>query len=156
MNDDKKFLGRAVEIALKELDNGAGPFGAVITSDDKIISEAVNRVVLTNDPTAHAEIIAIREAALTLKSHDLSGCTLYTSCEPCPMCLGAIYWAGIKKVVYDCDRTDAAAAGFNDSMIYDEIVKPPADRKIVFLRLSDSGGKEIFRSWTGKENKIPY
>ena len=156
MDDDEKFLRRAVEIALKELDNGAGPFGAVITSDGKIISEAVNRVVLKNDPTAHAEIIAIREAALTLNSHDLSACTLYTSCEPCPMCLGAIYWAGIKKVVYDCDRTDAAAAGFNDSMIYDEIVKPPAERKIFFLRLSDSGGKEIFRSWTEKENKIPY
>jgi guanine deaminase len=99
-------------------------------------------VVLTNDPTAHAEILAIRQAASFLKSYDLGECTLYSSCEPCPMCLGAIYWAGIKKVVYACDRVDAELAGFSDKLIYEEIMLDPANRKISFIRLTDAGGKE--------------
>jgi guanine deaminase len=156
MGNDKIFLRRAIEIAVNGIHNGGGPFGAIITRNGKTISEAFNRVVLTNDPTAHAEVLAIREAASVLKSHDLNECTLYTSCEPCPMCLGAIYWAGIKKVVYACDRNDAEGAGFSDKLIYEEIMLDPGDRKISFSRMTDSGGKEVFREWDKLENKISY
>jgi len=156
MNNDKIFILRAIEIATDGIKNGGGPFGAVITVDDKIISEAFNRVVLTHDPTAHAEIMAIREAATLLGSHELTDCTLYTSCEPCPMCLGAIYWSGIRRVVYACDRTDAEAAGFSDKLIYDEIMLDPSSRKISFVRLTDAGGREVFRKWDELDNKIPY
>jgi len=156
MDNDRKFLLRAIEIATDGIKNGGGPFGAVITRDDKILSEAFNRVVLTNDPTAHAEIMAIREAAKLSGSHELSECTLYASCEPCPMCLGAIYWSGIRKVVYACDRTDAEAAGFSDKLIYDEIILDPSSRKISFIRLNDAGGREVFRKWDELESKIPY
>jgi guanine deaminase len=155
-DNDRLFLLRAIEIAGISIDCGGGPFGAVISKDDKIISEGHNRVVLDKDPTAHAEILAIRHAASIMKSFDLSECTLYSSCEPCPMCLGAIYWAGIKKVVYACDRVDAEEAGFSDKMIYEEILLDPADRKIVFLRRNIAGGKEVFRKWDQFECKIPY
>lgn len=156
MENDRKFLRRAIEVAENGIKNGGGPFGAVISIDGKIISEAFNQVVLTNDPTAHAEILAIRQASSVLETHDLSGCILYSSCEPCPMCLGAIYWAGIKKVVFACDRVDAAAAGFSDNLIYEEIMLDPVERKILFLRMHDAGGKEVFRRWDELENKIPY
>lgn len=156
MEEDKLFLLRAVEIAGNGIQNGGGPFGAVISKNGKTIAEAYNRVVLSHDPTAHAEILTIRLAASVLKSHDLSDCTLYTSCEPCPMCLGAVYWAGIKKVVYACERTDAEEAGFSDKMIYEEIILDPAERKIIFLRINDAGGKDVFRKWDELENKIPY
>lgn len=156
MENEKIFLLRAVEIAGSGIENGGGPFGAVITRDGKIISEAFNMVVLSNDPTAHAEILAIRQAAKVLRSHDLDKCTLYTSCEPCPMCLGAIYWAGIKKVVYACDRVDAEEAGFSDKLIYEEIMLDPSDRKIEFLRITDAGGKDVFRKWDELEDKISY
>ena len=127
-----------------------------MVKDNKIISEASNRVVLNNDPTAHAEILAIRQASSILQTHDLNECTLYSSCEPCPMCLGAIYWSGIRKVVYSCDRTDAERAGFSDKLIYNEIMLDPSKRKISFIRLTDSGGKEVFRKWDELENKIAY
>jgi guanine deaminase len=156
MVKDKIFLTKAIEIARKGIPSGGGPFGAVIVKDDKIIAEASNRVVLNNDPTAHAEILAIRQASAVLKSHELIDCTLYTSCEPCPMCLGAIYWSGISKVVYSCDRTDAERAGFSDKLIYNEIMLDPSERKITFLRLTDCGGKEVFREWDELENKIRY
>lgn len=156
MENEKIFLLRAVEIAGSGIENGGGPFGAVITRGGKIISEAFNMVVLSNDPTAHAEILAIRQAAKVLRSHDLDKCTLYTSCEPCPMCLGAIYWAGIKKVVYACDRVDAEEAGFSDKLIYEEIMLDPSDRKIEFLRITDAGGKDVFRKWDELEDKISY
>jgi guanine deaminase len=156
MGNDKFYLTRAIEIASLGISDGGGPFGAVVVKDDKIIAEAYNRVVLSNDPTAHAEILAIRQASLILKSHELNDCTLYTSCEPCPMCLGAIYWSGISKVVYSCDRTDAERAGFSDKLIYNEIMLDPSERKISFLRLNDSGGKEVFREWDELENKIRY
>ena len=156
MENDKKFLLMAVEIASKSIDTGGGPFGAVITKDGKLLSEENNKVVLTNDPTAHAEILAIRSAAKILETHDLKDCTLYTSCEPCPMCLGAIYWSGIKKVVYACDRNDAENAGFSDKLIYEEIMLDPAERIISFISINDSGGKEVFRKWDELENKIPY
>jgi len=156
MGNDKLFLLRAVEIAGNGILNGGGPFGAVIIRDGKIISEAFNRVILNNDPTAHAEILVIRQAASVLQSHKLGDCTLYSSCEPCPMCLGAIYWAGIKKVVYASDRNDAEGAGFSDKLIYKEIMLNPSDRGISFLYLTDAGGKEVFRKWDELENKIFY
>ena len=156
MSNDKIFLAEAIETALKGIHKGGGPFGAVITLNDEVISQAYNKVVTTNDPTAHAEILAIREAASKLKSHELDKCTLYTSCEPCPMCLGAIYWSGIRKVVYACDRHDAEAAGFSDKLIYEEIVLDPANRKISFSCIADSGGKEVFKEWDKLENKILY
>jgi guanine deaminase len=156
MGNDKFFLTRAIEIAKKGIPGGGGPFGAVIVKADKIIAEACNRVVLNSDPTAHAEILAIRQAALVLKSHELNDCTLYSSCEPCPMCLGAIYWSGISKVVYSCDRTDAERAGFSDKFIYNEIMLDPSERKISFIRLTDCGGKEVFREWDELEDKIRY
>jgi guanine deaminase len=155
-NDDQSFLKRAVEIAGNGIKEGAGPFGAVVVKDGKIIAEAINRVVLSHDPTAHAEVIAIRKASAVLKKHNLTGCIIYASCEPCPMCLGAVYWAGIKRVVYASDRHDAAASGFNDSMIYDELVLNPGKRKITFLHLPDAGGEKVFKQWDEYENKTPY
>jgi len=127
-----------------------------VTRDGKIIAEAFNSVTLYNDPTAHAEILAIRKAASVLKSFDLNECTLYSSCEPCPMCLGAIYWAGIKKVIYASDRHDAARSGFDDNIIYKEIVLDPSNRKIPFLRLAEKEGERVFKQWNETENKIPY
>jgi guanine deaminase len=153
---NKDFLARAVKLAEDEIEKGAGPFGAVIVRKGEIISEAVNGVVHSIDPTAHAEILAIRQAAKILGSHDLSDCILYTSCEPCPMCLGAIYWSGIKKIYYAADRKDAAAAGFNDKYIYDEISLPAEKRHIKFNRIPDVDGLEVFRIWNRFENKIPY
>jgi tRNA(Arg) A34 adenosine deaminase TadA len=156
MDNERSFLQRAVKIAGKEIENGAGPFGAVITKNGKVIAEANNRVVQQNDPTAHAEILAIRKASEILKSFNLGECTLYTSCEPCPMCLGAIYWAGIKKVVYSSDRNEAAAAGFNDRFIYDEILLAPSERKISFVHIDENESKKVFTKWIQSENKIPY
>jgi len=156
MDNDRSFLMRAIKIAGDGIKNGGGPFGAVVSKDGKIISEVFNKVILNCDPTAHAEVLAIRRAASVLKSHNLDGCTLYSSCEPCPMCLGAIYWAGITKVVYACDRTDAEKAGFSDKLIYEEIMLDPGSRKIKFRQLTDTGANMVFRKWEEFENKIPY
>ena len=156
MKNDRFFLSRAVGIAADGIIKGGGPFGAVITRGNEIIAESNNKVVLSHDPTAHAEMNVIREASGFLKTHDLSECTLYTSCEPCPMCLGAVYWAGIRKVVYASDRLDAAAAGFNDKFIYDEMMLNPSLRKISFIRLHDCDGEKVFRIWDEFEDKIPY
>jgi tRNA(Arg) A34 adenosine deaminase TadA len=156
MENDKLFLLRAIETASVGISEGGGPFGAVIVKGGKIISEACNRVVLNNDPTAHAEILAIRQASSVLKSHDLHECTLYSSCEPCPMCLGAIYWSGIKKVVYSCDRSDAEGAGFSDNLIYNEIMLDPSERKISFVKIANSEGKEVFRKWDKLGTKVTY
>jgi len=156
MNNDKVLLHRAVEIAEKGITKGSGPFGAIITKDGKIISEASNKVVLTHDPTAHAEILAIRKAAGILKTFDLSDCIIYSSCEPCPMCLGAIYWSGIKKVIYASDRNKAASSGFSDKLIYDELILEPKNRKIAFVHLPDNTGDDVFKKWDTFEGKVPY
>jgi tRNA(Arg) A34 adenosine deaminase TadA len=156
MGNDKIFLLRAIEIASEGILNGNGPFGAVIVRDGKILSESSNRVVLNNDPTAHAEILVIRQASSVLQNFDLKDCILYSSCEPCPMCLGAIYWSGIRKVVYSSDRTDAEAAGFSDKLIYNEIMLEPSERMIPFIRLYEDGGREVFRKWDELANKITY
>ncbi|MBK9389666.1 MAG: nucleoside deaminase [Bacteroidetes bacterium] len=156
MEDDRSLLIRAIKLAEDGIANGGGPFGAVIAVKGQILAEAVNRVVANSDPTAHAEVQAIREAASLLKSHDLKNCTLYCSCEPCPMCLGAIYWAGIGKVVYASDRHDAELAGFSDRYIYDEIILSPSDRHISFVRIENTGGEEVFKIWEKHENRITY
>jgi guanine deaminase len=156
MDFDRKFLERAVDLASESIQLGGGPFGAVITLVGKIISESGNRVVPLKDPTAHAEILAIREAAHKLGTHDLSGCILYSSCEPCPMCLGAIYWSGIKKIIYASDRHDAAKAGFNDNDIYSEICLDPSERKIIFHRVKIKEADDVFIKWKQLENKISY
>ena len=156
MNDDRLLLHKAIKLAEEGIAQGCGPFGAIAAKNGTILAEAVNRVTLDSDPTAHAEVVAIRKAAKELKSHNLSDCTLYCSCEPCPMCLGAIYWAGISRVVYACDRSDAAKAGFSDKDIYDEIILNPEQRSIVFKHITDSGGEAVFRKWENYESKIPY
>jgi guanine deaminase len=156
MDNDRSLLKRAIKLAGSGIREGGGPFGAVITKQGKVIAEATNKVVLLHDPTAHAEILAIRKASEVLRSHNLSECVIYASCEPCPMCLGAIYWAGIRKVVYASDHFDAEASGFNDSFIYNEIKLDPSARKIDFIHLPDSGGEEVFMQWEQFEDKIPY
>jgi guanine deaminase len=154
--NDIEFLKKAVAIAEEGIENGSGPFGAVIVLNGEIISEAVNNVTALKDPTAHAEIVAIREAAKVLDTHELGDCILYSSCEPCPMCLGAIYWSGIKKVFFAADRQDAAMAGFNDKYIYDEISLFPEKRHLEFRRLTEVDGTRVFRNWSQSEKKIPY
>jgi guanine deaminase len=156
MSDDKKFLRKAIEIAASGIRDGGGPFGAVIIKNGSIITGSNNRVVLNTDPTAHAELLAIREAARLLGTYDLSGCVLYTSCEPCPMCLGAIYWSGIKRVVYASGRHEAANAGFVDELIYNEITLDPSKRQVTFLRIEDHEATEVFRKWDEYEGKTTY
>jgi len=156
MDNDRKFLGMALSLAAGGIKKGCGPFGAIIVYRDEIIARANNRVVMSSDPTAHAEILAIRKAAGKLGSHDLSECILYTSCEPCPMCLGALYWAGIKRVVYASTRYDAARAGFSDNAIYNEIALDPGNRMVKFTRIDDAGGSDVFRLWNDFEEKVAY
>jgi len=156
MTDDRKFLRKAIEIAAMGIKKGGGPFGAVISKEGKIIAGSNNKVILNTDPTAHAEILAIRQAARLLKTHDLNGCVLYSSCEPCPMCLGAVYWAGIKRVVFASDRKEAAATGFDDDLIYQEISLDPSERIIAFQHIDEPEAKEVFRIWEEYEGKIAY
>jgi len=151
------FMARAIELSLENVRTGrGGPFGAVIVKDGQILAEGANNVTATNDPTAHAEIAAIREACRKLGAFELTGCEIYTSCEPCPMCLGAIYWARPDRVFYGNTADDAARAGFDDSHIYDEIPKPPAARKIPMEQLMREEAMEGFRAWEKSPNKIPY
>jgi tRNA(Arg) A34 adenosine deaminase TadA len=156
MCDDKKFLRKAIETANDGIKKGCGPFGAVIAKENRIIAVSNNKVILNTDPTAHAEILAIREAAGYLGTHDLDGCILYASCEPCPMCLGAIYWSGIKRVVYASDRKDAAIAGFDDETIYNEISLDPSKRQVTFEQIKDTDAMEVFRKWDHYDGKTPY
>jgi tRNA(Arg) A34 adenosine deaminase TadA len=155
--DDRKFMSRAVELAKQSVDgNAGGPFGAVVVRNGEIIGEGNNRVTSTNDPTAHAEIVAIREACQTLGTFQLDGCTIYTSCEPCPMCLGAIYWARPERVFFACTRTDAAEIGFDDDFIYTELEKANEARQMVLMSLMRDEALEVFRSWAAKPDKIQY
>jgi guanine deaminase len=156
MIENKDFLIRAVKLAEKGIRKGGGPFGAIIVRDGEIISEAINRVACSNDPTVHAEILAIRQASKVFGTHSLNDCILYASCEPCPMCLGAIYWSGITTVFFAAERKDAAAAGFSDKYIYDEINLPNEKRHITFNQMKDVDGIEVFRIWDRFENKILY
>jgi guanine deaminase len=153
---DKDFLARAVKLAEDGIERGDGPFGALVVCDGKVLAESTNMVVQSNDPTAHAEILAIREAAKKMGTHCLKDCKLFSSCEPCPMCLGAIYWSGISEVIFAADRKDAAVAGFNDEFIYNEIGQPPARRKILFRKIKEIDGTEPFRIWKRYDKKIQY
>lgn len=149
-------MREAIAASKESVERGGGPFGAVIVRDGKIIARASNSVTLLNDPTAHAEVSAIRAACSSLGVFDLSGAEIYTSCEPCPMCLGAIYWAGIDKIYYGNTKQDAAAIGFDDSFIYDEIALPPLRRKVPAVELLHDEALEGFRMWDAKEDKTEY
>ncbi len=153
---DKKFIKMACDIASKNIDNDGGPFGAVIVRDGEVIATGCNRVTASNVPTAHAEIVAIRTACSKCQNFKLEGCVIYTSCEPCPMCLSAIYWAGINKVYYANTKHDAAAINFDDNFIYEEIAKPYKMRSIPFIHVDDEQAIEHFKKWSSKEGKIQY
>lgn len=154
---DQKFMRRAIELAEKGMDSHAGgPFGAVVVKDGEIIAEGFNQVTSKNDPTAHAEVMAIREACQKLNSFQLTGCTVYTSCEPCPMCLGAIYWARPDRVFYACDHRDAAAIDFDDSFIYQELKLDITDRSIPFSQLLRAEALPVFEKWQNNGQAIKY
>jgi len=151
------FLKIAIGLSRQGMREGrGGPFGCVIVSKGQIISQAFNQVTSLKDPTAHAEILAIREACNCLSTHDLSGCELYSSCEPCPMCLGAIYWARIAKVVYANTRDQASKIGFDDDTIYKEIDTSMSDRKIPFIHFPHPEAEKVFLDWKNWEGKMPY
>jgi tRNA(Arg) A34 adenosine deaminase TadA len=151
------FMQRAIALAVENVKSGAGgPFGAVIAKDGRIIAEGVNRVTQTNDPSAHAEIMAIREACRALGTFQLSGCELYTSCEPCPMCLGAIYWARPDRVFFGATAQDAADAGFDDSFIYEELRREPSHRKIPMTPIMREDALAAFRAWRDQSGRIEY
>lgn len=149
-------MARAIELSEDNVKNGGGPFGAVITKEGEIIAEGFNMVTQNNDPTAHAEVTAIRNAARKLKTFDLSGCTIYTSCEPCPMCLAAIYWAKIDKMYFGNTKKDADDIGFSDDFIYKEIDKPIHERQLVSVQMMNAEALKAFRLWEGKEDKVEY
>jgi tRNA(Arg) A34 adenosine deaminase TadA len=154
---DKEFMRRAFELAQNGIDaDDGGPFGAIVVRDGKIIGEGCNRVTSTNDPTAHAEVVAIREACQNLNSFQLEDCTIYTSCEPCPMCLGAIYWARPALMYFACSREDAARAGFDDRFIYEEIALPYEQRRIKSVNFLREEGLRVFENWVNKPDKIEY
>ena len=153
---DCEFMQMAIDLSIENVANGGGPFGAVIVRNGEIVSTGANRVTANNDPTAHAEVNAIRAACAKVKSFKLEGCTCYTSCEPCPMCLSALYWAGVSRIVYGNTKEDAKAINFDDSFIYDEIAKPYAQRSIPCENLMRAEAYAGFRAWIEKEDKIEY
>lgn len=152
----EELMRRAIVLSVDNVRNSGGPFGAVITRNGEVVATGVNRVTANNDPTAHAEVSAIRNAAEALGTFDLSDCEIYTSCEPCPMCLGAIYWARLKKVYFANNKTDAKNIGFDDSFIYDELALPRQERKLASEILLHDEAMEAFRLWDRKEDKIEY
>jgi guanine deaminase len=154
---EKQFLDRAVELSRSGMQAGnGGPFGCVIVLDGKIVGEGCNMVTSTNDPTAHAEVVAVRDACKNLNTFQLPGCDVYTSCEPCPMCLGALYWARVRKVVYANTRQEAAAIEFDDEFIYNEISADFMARQIPFIHVPHEGAKEVFRQWKDMDSKLKY
>lgn len=151
------FMARAIQLSIENVRSGrGGPFGAIVVQNGQIIAEGVNCVTQTNDPTAHAEVVAIRDACRKLQSFELRDCEIYTSCEPCPMCLGAIYWARPDRVYFGNTAADAAKAGFDDSLIYREISQPYAQRKIPLIPMMRDEALEAFRAWSEMPNKVPY
>ena len=151
-----KFMQRAIELSIESINSGGGPFGSVIVKDDKIISEGMNRVTVNNDPTAHGEITAIRQACKKLNTFDLSGYELYSNCEPCPMCLSAIYWSHIDKVYYANTRNDAHNIDFLDPIIYTELQKSDEEKKIKMTQIMRDEGLKAFEIWDKKTDKIKY
>ena len=154
MENNSKFILRAIELSKKSIKNQGGPFGCVIVKEGKIISEGFNKVTSTNDPTAHGEIVAIRDACKKLNTFNLEGCDLYSSCEPCPMCLSAIYWSHIDKIYYANTREDAKDIDFDDSLIYTEISKDKNDRQIEMVQMHREEALEAFKIWKNKDDKI--
>ena len=150
------MVQRAIQLSIESVRNGGGPFGAVIAKDGEIVAEASNSVTIDHDPTAHAEVNAIRKATQHLGTHDLSGCEIFTSCEPCPMCLGAIYWAHLDRIYYANDRKDAASIGFDDDFIYQEIAVPVEERQKPMESFLRSEAIKAFELWKEKEDKIEY
>jgi len=151
-----KFMARAIELSIESVNTGGGPFGSVIVKDEKIIAEGSNKVTSTNDPTAHGEIVAIRKACKNLNNFNLSGCELYSTCEPCPMCLSAIYWAHIDKVYYANTRDDAKKIDFDDSLIYSELLKNVKIRKIPMAQMMREEALKAFELWDKKTDKVKY
>ncbi len=155
--NDLHYIELAIELAEKGvLNKDGGPFGAVIVKDGKVVGQGNNLVTSTNDPTAHAEVVAIRDACRNLNSFQLDGCTIYTSCEPCPMCLGAIYWARPERIVYACTKADAAAIEFDDQFIYDEINVPIPERKIPTVQVGREEALRVFQLWSGFGERTEY
>jgi guanine deaminase len=151
------FMQEAIDLARHSIRSGkGGPFGSVIVKDGQVIARGHNQVTSTNDPTAHAEVVAIREACGVLNSWQLDGCDLYTSCEPCPMCLGAIYWARPARVFFACTKGDAAAVGFDDHFIYDELDLPAEKRKFPLIPLMRDESLTVFQEWSEKGDRIDY
>ena len=154
---NKEFMDEAVRLSKEGSSTGkGGPFGCVVVKDGKVVGKGYNLVSSTNDPTAHAEVVAIRDACKNLNSFQLEDCEIYTSCEPCPMCLGAIYWARPSKVFYANTKQDAANIGFDDAFIYEEIEYHPEDRFITMYHRPDSDALKVFKDWDNNENKIKY
>lgn len=151
-----ELMRMAIRLAHENIENGGGPFGAVIARNGEVVATGVNRVTATHDPTAHAEINAIRHAGNALHTFDLSGCEIYSSCEPCPMCLSAIYWAHLDKLYYAADKDDAAKAGFDDAFIYEELTLKPSERRLHSQQLHDTEADEVFELWMNKEDKTAY
>ena len=152
----EKYMKEAIKLSVENVEKGGGPFGAVIVKDGEIIARGANRVTSSNDPTAHAEVTAIREAAKALNTFNLKGCEIYTSCEPCPMCLAAIYWARIDRIYFGNTKTDAKNIGFDDSFIYEEIEKPINKRTIQTTQLLRDEALQAFRKWDKLEGKVEY
>ena len=156
MRKEEEFMAEAIKLSRESVKTGGGPFGAVIVKNGKIIAKASNKVTENMDPTAHAEVSAIRIAAKKLESFNLTGCEIYTSCEPCPMCFGAIYWAKLDKLYFANTKADAKNIGFDDSFIYEEIELPHDKRKIPNIQLSRDEALKAFKDWEDKEDKIEY
>jgi len=156
MSNNSKFMLKAIELSIQSAKSKGGPFGCVIVKDNKIIAEGHNQVTADNDPTAHAEIVAIRNACAKLNNFFLKGCDLYTSCEPCPMCLSAIYWSHVDNIYYANTRTDAKNIDFDDSFIYSEVKKDITERKIKMIQMNRDEALEAFKIWENKEDKIKY
>lgn len=153
---DRAMMREAIKLAKESVANGGGPFGAVVVKDGEIIAGSSNSVTIDNDPTAHAEVNAIRKACRKLGTFNLEGCVVYTSCEPCPMCLGAIYWAHIDRIYYGCNRKDAADVDFADDFIYEELDRPMSDRHVPILAMLRDEAIDAFRLWSEKDDKTEY
>jgi tRNA(Arg) A34 adenosine deaminase TadA len=151
-----EFMEMAAQLSYDNIDRGGGPFGAVIVKDDAIIATGANAVTIDNDPTAHAEVNAIRNACRKLNTFQLSGCIVYSSCEPCPMCLSALYWAGVSKIFYGNTKEDAAAIDFSDKFIYDEIERPAHMRHLPGIHIPGTSAIRAFQKWNSKTDKIKY
>jgi len=155
-NKSKNFITRAIELSLASVKSNGGPFGCVIVKNNEIIAEGSNKVTIINDPTAHAEIVTIRKACKALNNFNLEGTEMYTSCEPCPMCLSAIYWSHIDKIYYSNTRLDAAKIGFDDNYIYNELSKQLSQRKIPMQQLNQEDAIKVFKEWELKPDKTKY